>query len=126
MPRVGDCKQGKIYAIRSHQTDQIYVGSTTQTLAQRLGSHRRNYKEYLSGKITKGRGICSSFEILKYGDEYIELLEEYPCDNANQLLRKGVFTHVLSKLFRQGTVSCSYLSVFTRSNCFADKTEICR
>jgi hypothetical protein len=30
----------------------------------------------------------TAYEILKYGDAYIELLEEYPCENVQQLHKK--------------------------------------
>ena len=76
-----DYSKGKIYCIRSFQTDKVYVGSTTQTLAQRLGKHRCNYKAYL--KISKN--YCSSFELLKYDDYYIELIKLFPCSCKAEL-----------------------------------------
>ena len=64
---------GKIYSIRSHQTDLIYIGSTTEKrLSARLSKHRANYKAYLKDNCR----YISSFEILKYIDAYIELIEE--------------------------------------------------
>ena len=66
---------GKVYAIRSHQTPQIYIGSTTQSLSRRFSKHK-------SGKP------CSSSQILQYPDCYIELLEEFPCANKMQLHRR--------------------------------------
>ena len=78
-------QNGKIYAIRSHQTNKYYIGSTNQlTLAQRLGKHRNNYKQYLSNN----NHYISSFEILQYSDYYIELLIAYPCNNKDELRRK--------------------------------------
>ena len=56
---------GKIYSIRSHQTEKIYIGSTTQSLAVRFGGHKRQN--------------CSSQQILQFDDAYIELIENYPC-----------------------------------------------
>ena len=73
-------KNGKIYAIRSFQTDNIYIGSTIQPLRKRLHDHRFCYER----KCT----TISSFEILKFDDNYIELLEEYPCENKMQLFRR--------------------------------------
>ncbi len=67
-------QNGKVYAIRSHQTQQIYIGSTTQPLSVRFGEHKRMY--------------CSSKEIMKFSDCYIELLEEFPCANKMQLNRR--------------------------------------
>ena len=75
---------GKIYSIRSYQTDMIYIGSTCQELCNRLSQHRTNYKNYL---LKKSRYI-SSFKLLEYDDYYIELIEEYPCDNKRQLNRR--------------------------------------
>jgi hypothetical protein len=67
-------QNGKIYAIRSHQTDKIYIGSTTQPLSVRFGGHKRT--------------PCSSREILQFDDCYIELLEEFPCENKMQLTKR--------------------------------------
>ena len=71
---------GKIYTIRSFQTDKIYIGSTRQPLHKRLHGHRLNYK---SKSI-----YVTSYEIIKYDDHYIELLEDYPCETKNQLNRR--------------------------------------
>ena len=41
--------KGKIYIIRSHLTDDVYYGSTTQKyLSSRFGDHKANYKCYLN------------------------------------------------------------------------------
>ena len=78
-------QHGKIYTIRSYQTNRYYIGSTNhKTLAQRLGKHRGNYKEYLNNT----RRYVSSYEILKYNDYYIELLELYPCNTKDELHRR--------------------------------------
>ena len=79
-----DYKNGKIYTIRSHQTDKIYIGSTTQPLSKRLSAHKAHFRAYLDGKYNN----VTSFEIIKYGDAYIELLEEYPCETKDQLHKK--------------------------------------
>ena len=76
-----DYSKGKIYCIRSFQTDDVYIGSTTQTLAQRLGKHRTEYKQYLKGKYH----YVTSFELLKYDDYYIELITLYPCSCKAEL-----------------------------------------
>ena len=79
-----DYKNGKIYTIRSHQTDKIYIGSTTQPLSKRLSCHKANYKNYLDGKYQN----ITSFDIIEYGDAYIELLEECPCETKDQLHKR--------------------------------------
>ena len=56
--------EGKIYAIRSHQTDRVYVGSTTQPLSKRFYEHKTGYQSYLNNpKI-----YVSSFEMFKYDE----------------------------------------------------------
>ena len=78
-------QNGKIYTIRSYMCDKYYIGSTNhKTLAQRLGKHRGNYKEYLKDN----NNYISSFEILQYTDHYIELLEIYPCNTKDELRRR--------------------------------------
>jgi len=76
-----DYGKGKIYKIRSHQTVDVYVGSTCQRLCDRMSGHRRDYKRYKDGKY----GYYTSFKILEYDDAYIELAENYPC-----LCREGL------------------------------------
>ena len=76
-----DYTQGKIYTIRSYKSDEVYVGSTIQTLANRMGGHRRDFKAYKKGT----HSYVSSFEILKYGDSYIELVILNPCNSKTEL-----------------------------------------
>jgi len=63
---------GKIYTLRSPSTDKIYIGSTTQQLFKRLYEH----------KHTKYNDIS------KLDDFYIELLEDFKCENREQLLKR--------------------------------------
>lgn len=71
-----DYSKGKIYAIRSPNTEQVYIGSTTQALSRRIAEHKNKPYETKS-KI-----------ILEAGDAYIELIEEFPCDNKEQLNKR--------------------------------------
>jgi hypothetical protein len=75
---------GKIYAIRSHQTDKFYIGSTCLPLYKRLYKHRNNKKAYENCGYHK----ITSFDILQYDDHYIELLEEFRCENKMQLEKR--------------------------------------
>jgi len=75
----------KLYSIRSHQTNKLYIGCTTQTLAQRLAKHKTGYRLWLADNSKK---YLTSYEILQYDDHYIELIEDYPCENRNQLNRR--------------------------------------
>ena len=72
---------GKIYTIRSYKSDEVYVGSTTQTLSIRMAKHRTGYKAFMNGT---GKYV-SSFEILKYNDAYIELVILNPCNSKTEL-----------------------------------------
>ena len=80
-----DYKNGKIYCLRTHQSDEIYIGSTCSPLYKRLYEHKNNYNNWLNGKYK----YYTSYELLKkYNDVYIDLLEEYPCENKNQLRKR--------------------------------------
>jgi hypothetical protein len=68
---------GKIYTVRSRsRPDLVYVGSTTQTLSVRFGSH----------KVPSNH--CSSRQITELGDSYIELYENYACTGKDELNRR--------------------------------------
>ena len=75
---------GKIYALRSFQTDNIYIGSTTQPLTSRLWKHRNNFKSWEKGTFD----YITSYEILKFDDCYIELICDFPCETKEQLHKK--------------------------------------
>jgi|DEB0MinimDraft_6_1074348.scaffolds.fasta_scaffold04557_3 paraquat-inducible protein B len=80
-----DYSKGKIYSIRSHLTDDVYIGSTTDTLPKRLFNHKRYYKRWLNTKKNR----CTSFKIIEKDPEcYIELVENYPCNSKNELERR--------------------------------------
>jgi hypothetical protein len=80
-----DYTQGKIYVLRSPNTDLVYLGSTTQTLSQRMAKHRSDFKRYRDGIKTDFR---TSFYIFESGDAYIELLESFPCNYVEELTAK--------------------------------------
>jgi len=73
-------QNGKIYCIRSHQTDDIYIGSTIKKLSSRMTHHRHHFK--------KKHNYITSYELMKYEDDYIELLEAFPCNNVEELRKK--------------------------------------
>ena len=79
-----DFRNGRIYRILNHIDDECYVGSTTQALSKRMVEHR--------GQVycNRTRNIPLYIKMLKEGVEnfYIELIEEYPCDNLEQLRKR--------------------------------------
>jgi len=74
---------GKVYAIRSHQTDQVYIGSTVERLSARMSKHKAHYKFYKAGKSR----YVTSYKMLDYPDAYIELVEKHPCLCREELER---------------------------------------
>ncbi len=84
MTEVNKYNHSKIYKICSKLTDKIYIGSTTQTLSQRLSEHISHYKLYVK---TNTKHI-TSYEIIKLGDYYITLIEENNFNNRQQLFKR--------------------------------------
>lgn len=73
---------GRIYKLTSPSTQDIYIGGTTQSLRHRLYGHYGNYKAFLKSQ----KKYVTSYEIIKWGDPAIELIEDYPCDSKRELL----------------------------------------
>ena len=67
---------GKIYILISDQYEKFYIGSTTVSLEERLQRHIESYEEWLTSNFKTG--YLSSFEILKYNDYRMELIDECP------------------------------------------------
>ena len=81
-------KKGKIYAIRTLRSPLFYIGSTKQHyLSNRLRQHHDNYIKYQHLSM----GYLTSFEILKYEDAYIELIELFEYDDISQLRKREGF-----------------------------------
>jgi hypothetical protein len=80
---MADYSKGKIYSIRSRsRPDLIYIGSTVQTLAQRMGVHVSTFKH-------RGMNMNESSKfVLEIGDAYIELIEACPCATKDELHRR--------------------------------------
>jgi hypothetical protein len=74
-------KKSKIYKIIDNTNNNVYVGSTTRTLNERLTSHRDKYKKYINGEVR----FASSYDIIKNNDYKIILIENYPCNNIDEL-----------------------------------------
>ena len=79
-----DYGNGKIYCIRNHINNEIYVGSTCQSLSKRMAYHRQDCMKPSRHNTL----IYKMMFELGRDNFYIELIEEYPCENSNQLERK--------------------------------------
>jgi hypothetical protein len=79
-----DYSQTKVYRVVSQYAGLTYIGSTHEKyLCQRMGHHRYQFKKW-NNKV-KGQNYCSSFEILKYPDAEIILLQSYPeCKSSDE------------------------------------------
>jgi len=69
---------GKIYALRTHKGDEVYIGSTIHTLEERFRCH----------KCKKSNKITSKSLFERYNDVYIELIELFPCKSRTELCRR--------------------------------------
>ena len=78
-------QNGKIYVLRSYQTDDVYIGSTTKRLCDRKSGHRVFYKRWINGK---SRIYIASFKLSQFDDMYIELVENFPCNSKEELLKR--------------------------------------
>ena len=78
-----DYSKGKIYLIRNTLNELLYVGSTCQTVAQRMTAHRSFAKN--TNKIGP---IYIAMRELGADNFYIELFADYPCERGEQLTRR--------------------------------------
>ena len=75
---------GKIYKITDVAYTKCYIGSTCESLSQRMIRHKYHYTAYLKGTHKKTR----SFELFdEFGIENckIEWVEDYPCNSKHEL-----------------------------------------
>ena len=76
-----DYRKGKIYCIRNEINDDIYIGSTCQTLSQRMTQHRTDCKK---DKNPNRKLYVLMNEINDKDVFYHELIEDYPCEHVYQ------------------------------------------
>ena len=81
---VKDYMQGKIYKIGSKDTNKIYIGSTTGSLDCRMYRHQQAYCLYVNSLGSKIYSF-DLFDEFGFDNCYIELICEYPCENAHEL-----------------------------------------
>ena len=65
-------QNGKIYCVRNSIDDDIYVGSTTQSLSKRMAKHRTEVRN----KAHEQYKLYIKMKELGSDNFYIELLEE--------------------------------------------------
>ena len=74
-------ENGKIYKLVCNTTGLNYYGSTIQPLYKRLNDHRKSYSKYQREKFH----YLTAFEIIKNDDFNIILVENFTCENKEQL-----------------------------------------
>jgi hypothetical protein len=80
-------ERGRVYKISSPQIHTMYIGSTYRSLAERLEDHMKDYKKFYSVCQSRKRPqYLTSFEILKYPDAKMELLETFLCKIESEIL----------------------------------------
>ena len=81
-------QNGKIYRIYCDGSNKYYIGSTIHSLEHRLSIHENS------------KNTCSSKELINNSiyDINIELLENYPCNNRNELLLRE--TEWIKKIYK--------------------------
>ncbi len=80
-------KNGKIYTIRYKNDDSlIYVGSTVQPLFKRWFEHKRREKNEKSKEYNYF--LYQKMRETNIEDWYIELYEEFSCENKEQLNKR--------------------------------------
>ena len=101
-----DYQNGKIYKILNKIDGEIYVGSTVNTLSQRMTQHRSEVKRSTKKKL------FNHMNELGVNNFYIELIENFPCNDVYELrAREGHFIREIGTLNKNATsrTSLEYL-----------------
>ena len=80
-----DYSNSKIYKIIDNTNNNIYIGSTTQTLSKRLSKHVSSFKAWTN---KTSANYLTSFKIIENGNYDIILIENVNCENKEQLHRE--------------------------------------
>ena len=77
-------QEGKIYKIYNTINDDIYVGSTSLKLCERMRDHRRTIKHHRKQHLP----LYNAFREHGIDNFFIELIEKYPCNDVEELRQK--------------------------------------
>ena len=75
-------KNGKIYVIRNNENEDIYAGSTTQSLSKRFSDHKVQSSRHADCTAHK------KMQEIGVDNFYIELFENFPCQNKEELNKR--------------------------------------
>ena len=77
-------QEGKIYKVSNTVNDEIYIGSKTRKLSQRMAEHRK------TGNIKRHEHLPIYKAFMEFSVEnfFIELIEKCPCNDKEELRKK--------------------------------------
>ncbi len=75
---------GKIYCYLDRVNSRVYIGSTCQKAMKRIQDHQTDFKGYM-GLLQKERNYRSSFDIIIQDKYEVHILENFKCENKEQL-----------------------------------------
>ena len=81
-------ENGKIYKITDVGYNKCYIGSTCESLSKRMEKHRKQYKEYIKGRMKKKTTAIDIFNEFGIENCTIELIENYPCQSKEELFKR--------------------------------------
>ena len=73
-------QKAKIYKIWNNTNDKLYIGSSCSTLGNRMAKHRYNARNSTENSL-----LYDEMRRLGIDNFFIELMEETPCENIEQL-----------------------------------------
>lgn len=114
-----DYQKGKIYVLRDIRTNDqpiIYVGSTTQSLSQRMSSHRSQSSSKPLPIYKYILDVVGGWDSVK-----IELYENYPCDSKDELNRRE--GEVIREFNGNGTLKNVYIAGRTQKQYYEETKE---
>ena len=76
-------QEGKIYKIYNTINDEIYIGSTTQKLCERMAQHRSKHRNECPVAL-----VYKAFNEHGVENFFIELVEKCPCNDKDELRKK--------------------------------------
>ena len=81
-------QDAKIYALYHEDLCAIYIGSTVQSLACRLSSHKSDFK-----RGVRKTSVCKLADSIEDGMDRLMIvkIEDYPCNNIKQLQEREQF-----------------------------------
>lgn len=103
----------RFFAIRNHTNEKVYIGSTTQRLSKRWKDHKN--------MENKNSELYQAMDEIGIEQFYIELIEDHPCENREQLCaREG---HYIRQFDSVNNGYNMYLTGRTRNEWRKDTNE---